>query len=158
MSFAVLIADDDQMLRGGLRCILESKEDIEVIGEAGDGRTAVEMARTLRPDVVVMDIAMPGMNGIEATRQIKATDPTVKVVGLSLHSNRLYVLGMFEAGASGYVLKAAVYDELHRAVQAVGQGKSYLSPDITGLVVDALHRAPHAIAAAGPRAGGSGGG
>ena len=157
MTLRVLIADDDQMLREGLRCILESKEDIEVVGEAGDGKTAVDMARALLPDVVIMDIAMPGLNGMDATRQIKATNPAVKVIALSIHSNKLYVLGMLEAGASGYVLKAAVYDELHRSVQAVGQGKSYLSPDISDVIVDARNRAPRATAL-GPRAGNSGGG
>ena len=155
MTLRVLIADDDPVLREGLRSILESKEDIEVVGEAGDGRTAVGMARVLRPDVVVMDIALPSLNGIEATRQIKATNPTVKVIALSIHSNKLYALGMLEAGASGYVLKAAVYDELYRAVRHVGQGKRYVNPDITGVVVDAQRRAPCATAAR-PRAGDSG--
>ena len=144
------------MLRDGLRAVLALEEDIEVVGEANDGHAAVEMVGRLVPDVVLMDIGMHGLNGVEATRQIKATNPTVKVIALSIHSNKLYVLGMLEAGASGYVLKAAVYDELHRAVQAVAQGKNYLSPDTIGVVVDAQRRAPRATAA-GPRAGDSGG-
>jgi len=137
MSTRILIADDHQMLREGLRAILEKDEEIEVIGEASDGRTAVAMARTLRPDVVAMDISMPDLNGVEATRQIKAENPAVKVVALSRHSDRRYVLRVLEAGASGYVLKSGAYDELRRAVQAVRSGHSYLSPRITGLVLEA---------------------
>ncbi len=137
MSTRILIADDHQMLREGLRAILEKDEEIEVIGEASDGRTAVAMARTLQPDVVAMDISMPDLNGVEATRQIKAENPAVKVVALSRHSDRRYVLRMLEAGASGYVLKSGAYDELRRAVQAVRSGNSYLSPRITGLVIEA---------------------
>jgi two-component system NarL family response regulator len=137
MSIRVLLADDHQMLRDTLRSMLESEGQIEVVGEAGDGRSAVSMARTLAPDIVVMDITMPDLNGVEATHQIKAENPKVKVIALSRHSDRRYVLRMLEAGASGYVLKAAAYDELRRAVAVVSQGKSYLSPEITGIVVDA---------------------
>lgn len=137
MSIRILIADDHQMLRDGLRAILEKDPEIEVIDEASDGRTAVAMARTLRPDVVAMDISMPDLNGVEATRQIKAENPAVKVIALSRHSDRRYVLRMLEAGASGYVLKSGAFDELRRAVEAVRQGSSYLSPRITGLVIDA---------------------
>jgi DNA-binding NarL/FixJ family response regulator len=137
MSIRVLLADDHQMLRDALRSMLESDGHLEVVGEAGDGRAAVKMARTLAPDIVVMDITMPDLNGVEATHQIKAENPAVKVIALSRHSDRRYVLRMLEAGASGYVLKAAAYDELRRAIQVVSQGKSYLSPDITGIVVDA---------------------
>lgn len=156
MGIQVLIADDHQMLRDGLRRILDSEKDIEVIGETSDGQTAVEMAKTLVPDVVIMDIGMPGLDGISATRQIKAENPTMKVIALSIHSERPYVLGMLDAGASGYVLKAAAYDELRRAVQAVSQGNSYLSPDITGVLVDAhVRTAPELDAPArhtlGPR-------
>ena len=136
MSVQILIADDHQMLREGLRAILEKDENVEVIGEASDGRTAVEMARTLLPDVVVMDISMPDLNGVEATRQIKAENPAVKVIALSRHSDKRYVLRMLEAGASGYVLKSGAYDELRRAVEAVSRGDSYLSPRITGVVID----------------------
>jgi two-component system NarL family response regulator len=137
MSIRILLADDHQMLRDGLSSILASENDLEVVGEAGDGRTAVSMSRTLVPDVVVMDIAMPDLNGVEATRQIKRENPNVKVVALSMYPDRRYVIGMLEAGASGYVLKASAYDELSRAVRVVSQGKKYLSPDITGVVVDA---------------------
>jgi len=137
MSIRILIADDHQMLREGLRAILEREDDVEVIAEASDGRTAVEMARRLSPDLVVMDITMPDLNGVEATRQIRAENPGVKVIGLSRHTDRGYVLRMLEAGASGYVLKSGAYDELRRAVKAVSGGEHYLSPRITGLVVNA---------------------
>jgi two-component system NarL family response regulator len=141
MSVQILIADDHQMLRDGLRAILEKDQNVEVIGEASDGRTAVEMARTLLPDVVVMDIGMPDLNGVEATRQIKAESPAVKVIALSRHSDKRYVVRMLEAGASGYVLKSGAYDELRRAVEAVSRGEGYLSPRITGVLVD-LHLHP----------------
>jgi DNA-binding NarL/FixJ family response regulator len=98
------------------------------------------MARTLVPDVVVMDIAMPNLNGMEATRQIKADNAEVKVVALSMYPDRRYVLGMLEAGASGYVLKRAAYGELRRAVHVAARGKSYLSPDVAGLVIEAHTR------------------
>ncbi len=137
MSLRILLVDDHQMFRDGLRSILDSEHDVEVVGEAGNGRVAVEMVHTLAPDVVVMDIGMHSLNGVEATRQIKADHPEVKVLALSTYSDRSYVLSMLEAGASGYVLKTAAFDEMRRAVQTVAKGKHFLSPDITGLVVDA---------------------
>jgi DNA-binding NarL/FixJ family response regulator len=137
MSIRILLADDHQMLRDTLRSMLESEDHLEVVGEASDGRTAIAMARTLAPDIVVMDITMPDLNGVEATHQIKAENAAVKVIALSRHSDSRYVLRMLEAGASGYVIKAAAYDELRSAIRVVSQGKSYLSPDITGIVVDA---------------------
>jgi DNA-binding NarL/FixJ family response regulator len=142
MSIRVLLADDHQMLRDGLRAVLAVENDIEVIGEAGDGQAAVEMAGRLVPDVVLMDIGMHGLNGVEATRRIKAENPNVKVIALSTYSDKRYVLSMLEAGASGYVLKAAAVDEMCRAVRAVAEGKRYLSPDVAGLVVDARLGAP----------------
>ena len=137
MSIRVLLVDDHQMFRDGLCAILASQDGIEVVGEAGDGSSAVEMVASLTPDVVVMDIGMPGLNGVEATRQIKAKHPGVKVVALSTHSDKRYVLSMLEAGASGYVLKASAVDEMCRAVRAAAEGNRYLSPDIAGVVVDA---------------------
>jgi DNA-binding NarL/FixJ family response regulator len=136
MSIRILIADDHQMLREGLRAILEKQKNVEVIGEASDGRTAVEMARTLVPDVVAMDVSMPDLNGVEATRQIKAENPAVKVIALSRHGDAQYVHRMLEAGASGYVLKSGAYEELRRAIEAVSEGNHYLSPRITGGVID----------------------
>jgi two-component system NarL family response regulator len=137
MSFRVLLVDDHQMLREGLRAILELDEDIEVVAEAADGLAATEMARTLAPDVVIMDIGMEGLNGIDATRQIRADSPAVKVVALSTYSDKSYVLSMLEAGASGYVVKSSAAVEIQRAVRAVAEGHHYLSPDIAGVVVEA---------------------
>jgi DNA-binding NarL/FixJ family response regulator len=141
MSIRILLVDDHQIMRDGLRAILASEETFEIVGEAENGREAAAMARTLVPDVIIMDIGMPDLNGVEATRQVKADNPRVKVIALSMYADRGYVLGVLEAGASGYVLKTGAYDELHRAVQAVAQGKNYLSPDVTQMVVDAQVRA-----------------
>lgn len=141
MSVRILLADDHEMLREGLRAILERENDLEIVGEASDGRTAVAMAAKLVPDVVVMDITMADLNGVEATRQIRTDNPEVSVVALSRHSERHYVLKMLEAGAGGYVLKAAAYDELRSAVRAVTRGQKYLSPSITGIVIDERLRA-----------------
>jgi len=142
MSIRILLADDHQIMRDGLRAILASEGTFEIVGEAENGREAAALARELVPDVIIMDIGMPELNGVEATRQIKADNPGVKVVALSMYADRGYVLGILEAGASGYVLKTGAYDEVHRAVKAVAQGKKYLSPDITQMVVDAQVRAP----------------
>jgi two-component system NarL family response regulator len=136
------------MLRDGLRAVLALEEDIEIVGEAEDGLAAVEMAQRLVPDAVLMDIGMRGLNGVEATRRITAENPEVRVIALSTYSDKRYVLSMLEAGASGYVIKAAAVDEMCRAVRAVAEGKRYLSPDIAGVVVDAHIRAPDQAAAA----------
>jgi len=138
----VLLADDHQMLRDGLRAVLALEKDIEVVGEANDGHGAVEMAGRLAPDVVLMDIGMYGLNGVEATRRIKAGNSNVNVIALSTYSDKRYVLSMLEAGASGYVLKAAAVDEMCRAVRAVAAGKRYLSPDVAGVVLDARFSEP----------------
>jgi DNA-binding NarL/FixJ family response regulator len=137
VTIRVLLADDHSVLREGLRSILESRTNVEVVGEAENGRVAVELARTLSPDVVVMDIGMRDLNGIEATRQIRDENADVGVIALSTHSDRRYVLAMLQAGAAGYVLKASAFDDLQRALDAVSAGKRYLSPEITGVVIDA---------------------
>ena len=124
----VLLVDDHELMREGLRSILERERDVEVVGEAASGREAVELARTLEPDVVVMDVAMKDSNGIEATRQLRSAQPDLKVIALSSHSDSRYVNAMLDAGACGYVLKANAYDDLRRALVAAQQGKSYLSP------------------------------
>lgn len=133
----VLLVDDHELMREGLRSILERESDVEVVGEAASGRAAVELARTLAPDVVVMDVAMKDSNGIEATRQLRAAWPDIKVIALSSHSDSRYVNAMLDAGACGYVLKANAYDDLRRALGAAQQGKSYLCPDVTENVVGA---------------------
>ncbi len=132
----VLLVDDHQMMRDGLRKILTDEDDIEVIGEADDGRGALEMAGKLEPAVVIMDVGMRQMNGIDATRRIRERWPKVKVMALSTHSDKRYVLNMLQAGASAYVLKEAASDDLLRAVRTVSQGLTYLSPEIAGIVVD----------------------
>jgi DNA-binding NarL/FixJ family response regulator len=132
----VLLVDDHQMVREGLRAILERSEGCTVVGEAASGREAVELARSLKPDVVVMDVAMSDMNGIEATRQILAGMPAARIVALSSHSDRRYVKAILGAGACGYVLKANAYDELRRAVEAAARGNKYLCADVTEHVIE----------------------
>ena len=122
----VILADDHTVLREGLREVLNAQSDIAVVGEASDGRKTVSLAEELRPDVIVMDVGMRGLNGIEATRRIRARYPEVRVLGLSMHSRARYVLDMLAAGASGYLLKIAASVELCRAVRAVSQGRVYL--------------------------------
>jgi two-component system NarL family response regulator len=136
----VLLVDDHELMRQGLRSILERENDVNVVGEAASGRAALELARTLAPDVVVMDVAMQDQNGIEATRQIRAACPNVKVLALSSHSDARYVTAMLEAGACGYVLKANAYDDLRRALDAARLGRSYLCADVTESVVGASLR------------------
>lgn len=136
MSIRILLVDDHQIFREGLRALLHDQEDIEVVGESGDGRTAVGMARSASPNIVIMDVGMPGLNGVDATRQIRSRRPGVKVIALSIHADREYVTEMLGAGASAYLLKDGAFRELADAVRAVAQGKGYLSPDITGVVIE----------------------
>ena len=142
MSIRILLVDDHQMMRDGLRSVLDLEDDLDVVGEAGNGYQALEMARTRRPDVIVMDIGMKDLNGIEATRQIIAQNPRSKVIGLSTHSSEPYVVSMLEAGACGYVLKDAAVDEMRRAIRVVAAGKHYLSPEVAGTVVASSLRGP----------------
>jgi DNA-binding NarL/FixJ family response regulator len=146
----VLLADNHRLFCEGLRTLFGSRPGIEIVGEANNGRMAVRLARELLPDVVIMDIGMPELNGIEATRQIRAELPQVKVLAVSMHSDRQYVSGMLAAGASGYVLKDSAFTELAEAIRVVAQGGRFLSPDIVGVVVDDyVHRlAPPAESAA----------
>jgi len=136
MSARIIIADDHKIVRDGLRALLEKDAGIEVIAEAEDGRMAVRIARQLVPDVVIMDIGMPDLNGIDATRQIVSEVPGVKVIALSMHSDRRFVAQMFKAGASAYLLKDCAFEELSRAVKAVLANQTYLSPEITGPVME----------------------
>ena len=132
----VLLAEDHETVREGLRMIINREPDMEIVGEAADGREAVEKSARLRPQVVVMDISMPGLNGLKATRKLKATYPEVQVVALTRHNEGGYLQELLQAGASGYVLKQSSSDELIRAIRAVGSGKSYLDPAITSSVVN----------------------
>lgn len=133
----IVLVEDHQIVREGLRAILE-KEGLQIVGEAADGRQAIELVETMKPDVVVMDVSMPNLNGIDATKKLTLVDPKVKVIGLSMNSDRRYVLEMLGAGAVGYLVKSGAADELVLAVGAVMAGKTYLSPHISGVVVDAL--------------------
>ena len=136
MKIRVLLADDHVMMRGGLRMLLEQHAELAVVGEAEDGRETVRLAKKLSPDVVVMDIAMPDMNGIEATRQIIAERAGIKVIALSMHSDRHFVSEMLKAGATAYLLKQCAVDELLAAIKTVLKNQTYLSPCISGVVVD----------------------
>jgi DNA-binding NarL/FixJ family response regulator len=136
MAIRVLIADDHKIVRDGLRTLLEGEREIKVVGEAADGWSAVKMASRLTPDIVIMDIGMPDLNGIEATREIIGRVSKVKVIALSMHSDKRFVVGMLKAGAVGYLLKDCAFDELNLAIQTILAGQVYLSPQITGIVVD----------------------
>ena len=135
MRIKVLIADDHQLFREGLANLLFSAENIEVIAQAKDGNEAIEKVKHFKPDVVLLDIAMPVLNGIEATKKIKALFPEIKTITVSMHSDKQYVKGALEAGADGYLLKNCTYRQLTDAIQSVYDGKKYLSQDITELVI-----------------------
>ena len=132
----VLIVDDHAILRDGVRAILNLYDEVEVVGEAADGKEAIEKARELAPDVVLMDIAMPTMDGLEACRRIHKEMPNVRVLILTQHDNREYVLPIFRAGASGYILKKAVSSELVSAIRAVQQGDAFLYPAVARSLIE----------------------
>ena len=147
----VLIADDHTIVRAGVRLLLEAETDMEVVGEALNGEEAVALAESLRPDVILMDIAMPGVGGLEATRQIKARMPEVAVVVLTMHRSDEYFFEMLKAGASGYVLKGAETNELVSAIRTVGRGDVFLYPSMAKqLLQDYLSRLGVSGAAGGP--------
>jgi len=146
MAISILLVDDHKILREGLRLMLEADAQLHVIAEAEDGRTAVRLAQELDPDVIIMDIAMPELNGIEATRQIITADPTRKVIALSMHNDKQFIVEMLKAGASGYMLKDSAFTELSVAIKTVAAGNVYLSPAITDVVVqDYLRKLPRAV-------------
>ena len=137
MSVRLVLADDHAMMREGLKSLIGNEVDLEVVGEADTGKAIVELARKAGAHIVVMDVAMPDLNGIEATRKLLKAMPNIKVVALSGHANGEFVREMLKAGASAYVLKSRAYEELVRAIREVMKGKKYLSPDIAQGVVDA---------------------
>ena len=141
MSIRIILADDHKIVRDGLRALIENQAGMKVVAEADNGRETVRLARDLLPDLVIMDIGMPDLNGIDATRQITVELPDVKVIALSMHSDRRFVVQMFRAGASGYLLKDCAFEELARAVDAVSKNQTYLSPAVAGPVMeDYIHR------------------
>jgi len=136
MSVRILLADDHGIMRQGLRSLIEKEPEMRVVAEAEDGRKALELVRELVPNIVIMDITMPNLNGVGATRQIVSEFPKTKVIALSMYVNRRFVADMLRAGASGYVLKESLFDELVQAIRTAAAGGIYLSPTITGVVVD----------------------
>jgi two-component system response regulator NreC len=135
MSIKILIADDHKIFREGLRALIEKQPGMEIIDEVENGRKAVQLVRDLLPDVIIMDIAMPDLNGIEATRQIVSKIPNAKVIALSMHSDKRFVVEMLKAGASGYLLKDCAFEELAHAIRAVRTNRTYLSPKITDIMI-----------------------
>ncbi len=135
MTIRIILADDHQIVRQGLRTLLAAEPDMEVVAEADNGRTTLRLVQELKPQVVIMDISMPDLNGIEATRQISVESPGVKVVALSMHSDSLFVLNMLKAGASGYLLKDCALEELVKAIRTVVAQKTYLSPGVSDIVI-----------------------
>lgn len=136
MSIRVLVADDHTIIRSGLRMLLEREPGFEVVAEASDGRQAVELAESLKPDVAVLDIGMPNLNGIEATRQIVQKLPRTRVVVLSMHSDESYVLKALKSGARGYLLKDSAESDILNSIRAVNDGKAYFSPEISRMLVE----------------------
>ena len=136
MPTKVLLVDDHAIIRQGLSSLLEKQPDIVVVGGVEDGRQAIDTVRKLAPDLVIMDISMPNLNGIDATRKIAEETSGVKIIALSIHSSSRFVAEMLKAGASGYILKDCLFDELIEAIRTVIGGGIYLSPKITGVVID----------------------
>jgi two-component system response regulator NreC len=140
MSIRIVLCDDHQIIREGLRSLLEKQNDMRVVGEGTNGNEAIKLANTLTPDVIVMDVAMPDLNGIAATRRLREEQPQLKILALSMHSDRRFVTGMLEAGASGYLLKDCAFSELANAIRTVAGGGLYISPRITASVLQEFTR------------------
>ncbi len=148
MAIRVLLVDDHIVLRDGLKSLLTQESDIEVIGDVGDGREAISAVESLRPDVILTDISMPGLNGIESVRMLRHEHPTLKIIILSMHSGQEYVLQSLQAGANGYVVKQADASEVLAAIRSVMAGGAYLSPTISKhLIDDYLSQTPEEISA-----------
>lgn len=136
MPIKILIADDHQLFREGLNTLLSNSEEIEVISQAENGRDAIDKAKILNPDIIIMDIGMPIISGIEATEILRKKMPDVKVIALSMHSEKHFIKGMLDAGAYGYLFKNCAYDELISSIKSVYNGKKYLSHKITEVLID----------------------
>ncbi len=135
MGIKIVLADDHKLMREGLRSLIKEQPDMTVVAEAEDGRTAVQLTTKLLPDIVIMDISMPGLNGIEATRQILTSSADSKIIALSMHTERRVILEILNAGATGYLLKDCAFDEVIHAIQVVASNRTYLSPKIADIVV-----------------------
>ncbi|MGD0826708.1 MAG: response regulator transcription factor [Desulfobaccales bacterium] len=140
MSIKIILADDHQIVRQGLRMLLASEPDMMVVGESDNGRDTVKLTQALDPDVIIMDISMPDLNGIDATRQIVAINSRVKIIALSMHSDSLFVLNMLRSGAWGYLLKDCALEELVKAIRTVMREKTYISPGVSDILIkDFVH-------------------
>ena len=135
MNIRILIADDHNIVRDGLKALVEKEAGLEVIAEASNGLEALELVEKHAPDIVIMDVAMPDLNGIEATRQLTAKDPSIKIIALSMHSDRRFVIEMLRAGAMGFMLKDSAFEELAAAIRNVHKGRAFLSSSIVDVVV-----------------------
>lgn len=135
MSIRIILAEDHKITREGLTNMLNDQHDMEVVGEAENGREAVQLTQELSPDLVIMDVTMPDLNGIDATRIITSGSTNTKVIALSMYSDKQFVQGMIQAGASGYLLKDCAFGELVNAIRAITDGNTYLSPGIAGIIV-----------------------
>lgn len=136
MELRILVADDHAIVREGLRALIDQQAGMQVVGEAENGRKAVQLARKLLPDIIIMDVSMPDLNGIDATHQIRSEIPKAKIIALSMHSDKRFVSGMLKAGVSGFLLKECVFRELTTAINAAVADEHYLSPKITATVVE----------------------
>ena len=142
MPIRILLADDHTVMQSALRILLNKESDMEVVAEARNGREAVTLAIQLQPDVAIIDVSMPDLNGVDATHQLLAERPEIRVLGLSMHSNEEFVIGMLRAGAAGYLLKDCASEELRYAIRAAHRGQTYLSPPIASIVTGQYRRDP----------------
>lgn len=140
MTIRILLADDHVMLRDALRLMLEQEEDIEIVGEAGDGQTVLNMVAQTKPDVIVMDIAMPGIGGIEATRRLIEQDASLKILALTTYPDKRYVNEMLNAGALGYITKSAASEQLLLAIRSVAQGNPFFSQEVATVLLESVRR------------------